>query len=74
MNTMSILFRTMTSANSIWSTMRSETVRSSSGVTSSRRADNRSSVSKSWKMVNASMTVTVVSSRANFSSPPAAFL
>lgn len=71
---MSILLRTMTSANSIWSTISSDTVLSSSGVTSSRRDERSSSVSKSLKIVKASMTVAVVSRRANLSSPPADFL
>lgn len=71
---MSTLLRMIMSANSIWSTMRSDTVRSSSGVTSSRRAEIRSAVSKSLSMVKVSTTVTVVSSLANFSRPPASLL
>lgn len=73
-HTMSTLLSTITSANSIWSTMRSDTVRSSSGTTSSRLEESRSLVWKSLKIVKASITVTVVSRRANLSTPPASAL
>lgn len=54
---MSVLFRIITSANSIWSIIRCETVRSSSGTTSLRLLERKSAVSKSESIVNASLFV-----------------